>query len=957
MAVTWVYDQASDAVSWSSPIEEFLGFTDSVRGFTVVPVGAEPSGASGPPNFAFDLGGALIDPVLELIRSADQAGPVEVHLVVTSPDGVARTLAVRATPMTGSGNDSHQYYNGEIVDVTAQQRFELALESLVDRYRLLSEGSPDAVIVHQNGCLVYGNQAAMRLIGTGTTDEDYDRSIEEYYGTSIAGFLHPDEIESTLIGLATLTEVGQSLVHNNVRMLLPDGSCVRVDLTSLLTTWDNQPAYQVIMREARDSGGEQAANNHLAGLIAHVSDAVIGVDPGGLVDSWNDAAEKIYGWDRDDILGKPAALVAGVSPDHEDTLSGWVTESGQTAHSRKDGSLFEVLVSVEERVGEAGAGEGRYTICTELTDPAEIAIARRAGEERFEAVVGSLHEGIVMFNAQGLVSGCNHAATQILGARLEIGRDYKIFCGDSFTISHDGKLITAADFPHCVTQATRLPLNNVVVGVTSHVGAQQWLSLSSRYIDGNGSDHPAMVVCSFTDTTESRQNEAKLRWGAHHDTLTGLGNRVLFCEELALALVDARQMGSNLAVLFVDLDRFKMINDSLGHAAGDETLIALANRFKSLAGPKDIVCRFSGDEFAVLCVGVADLDTAVGMASACQQASNAPIELSSGRHTTLSSSVGVAYVPGGEVLGGEDQDVIQQADAAMYLAKEQGRGRVSVFDVELLASTTLTQVTYDELAQAVVNNELVLHYQPISQIKHTSPDGTGPMIVAHEALVRWNHPIRGQLGPLDFIPLAENSNLIYSIGRWVLRQACFDMAVWRKTVPAAASAYVAVNLSVQQLFDSELLESIRAALADSGLTPDGLVIEVTESMLMSDVSTATALLAQINDMGVGLAIDDFGTGYSSLAQLKRFPVKVLKIDKSFVDGLGVHASDEAIIATVVQLGEAFNMTVLAEGIETLEQLDRAAELGCSLYQGYLLSRPVPAREVDFVAGVLCTTTG
>jgi EAL domain-containing protein (putative c-di-GMP-specific phosphodiesterase class I) len=247
---------------------------------------------------------------------------------------------------------------------------------------------------------------------------------------------------------------------------------------------------------------------------------------------------------------------------------------------------------------------------------------------------------------------------------------------------------------------------------------------------------------------------------------------------------------------------------------------------------------------------------------------------------------------------------------------------------------------YDDLRHSIEHDELVVHYQPIASVE------TGN-IMALEALVRWNHPTRGLLGPMEFIPFAEETDLIFSLGRWVLREACHTMARWRKELPGAEDAYITVNLSVHQLSDATLLDSIADALADSGLPPEALVLEVTESLLMSETQETVDALRGIDEMGVGLAIDDFGTGESSLTRLKQFRVKVLKIDKSFVDGLGILDADEAIVAAIVQLSKALDMVVLAEGVETPDQLERVTALGCDLYQGYLMSRPISADHVDF----------
>jgi EAL domain-containing protein (putative c-di-GMP-specific phosphodiesterase class I) len=286
------------------------------------------------------------------------------------------------------------------------------------------------------------------------------------------------------------------------------------------------------------------------------------------------------------------------------------------------------------------------------------------------------------------------------------------------------------------------------------------------------------------------------------------------------------------------------------------------------------------------------------------------------------------------------QDILQQADAAMFQAKDKGRSRVEVFDESLRAKSVARLEIYDDLRHSIDHNEMAVHYQPIASVRDDR-------IVAMEALVRWHHPSRGLLGPMEFIPFAEETDLIFSLGRWVLREACQTMATWRRELAGAQDAYITVNLSAHQLGDPDLLDTISSALNDSGLPPEALVMEVTESMLMSDTSATIAMLGGIHEMGVGLAIDDFGTGYSSLAQLKRFPVKILKIDKSFVDGLGTFENDEAIVAAIVQLSKALGLVVLAEGVETELQLKRVTELGCDLYQGYLMSRPTRADRVDF----------
>jgi diguanylate cyclase (GGDEF)-like protein/PAS domain S-box-containing protein len=954
-SVTWVYDLAKDTVIWSSPIERLFGFEEGVRGFSVLrndtmvladgrPAGAgddDSDGSCAETRFAdgADTGDALLAPILAPIRHGVPPTEFDLKMDVHCPDGVIHSVVVRASPMPSPEGPSdllsgeiEPFYIGVVVDVTAQQRYETELGELVDRYRLLTEVSPDVVFVHQNGRFVYGNRAMGRLIGA-TTDEEYAQAFAKYYGALITDFNHPDDLADVIDRLAQLTEPGQFFEHGEVRFILPDGSVKMMELTSIRTSWAGEPAYQVIARDISERRAAEAANRYRASLVAHVSDAIIGIDADGRIESWNEAAQAIYGWRESEVAGLSISAVVTANR----TESASVLERGQRIHRRKDGSEVDVLVSIDPLIDDDTQPSGWVVVCTELTDARQAEAGRRAAEERYEAVVASLSEGIVLFDEFGNVSAHNQAAGRILGDRLGSGNGHQIFTGASIAIEANGHPLSANMFPHARTLDTGESEDDMVIGVTDGSGKRQWLSLSSRLLSGAGQSDAPMVVCSFTDVTDRKAAEAQLHWLAYHDSLTGLGNRSLFSDELERELMVSMQRGTNLAVLFIDLDRFKLVNDSFGHASGDEVLLALAQRFKSAVRGGDVVSRFSGDEFVVLCRNVHDVHVAVSLATEYSRLLSEPVQLSTGRNVVVTSSVGVSFVMRGRQSA---QDILQQADVAMFQAKNKGRARVEVFDESLRAKSVARLEIYDDLRHSIDHNEMAVHYQPIAQV------GTD-RIVAMEALVRWNHPSRGLLGPMEFIPFAEETDLIFSLGRWVLREACQTMATWRNELPGAEDAYITVNLSAHQLSDPELLDTISSALADSGLPAEALVMEVTESMLMSDTSASIAMLGGIHEMGVGLAIDDFGTGYSSLAQLKRFPVKILKIDKSFVDGLGTFENDEAIVAAIVQLSKALGLVVLAEGVETPIQLQRVTELGCDLYQGYLMSRPTRADRVDF----------
>ena len=419
---------------------------------------------------------------------------------------------------------------------------------------------------------------------------------------------------------------------------------------------------------------------------------------------------------------------------------------------------------------------------------------------------------------------------------------------------------------------------------------------------------------------------------ATHDALTGLANRtrILDClEERLLRPEDVAGIG----VLFVDLDRFKLVNDSLGHEVGDEVLRTTARRLAACVRPGDLVGRLAGDEFVVVCSGLHREESAVGLSERICRELATPMKVG-GRDLVVTASVGVAHaVPG----IGADQ-LLRDADVAMYRAKQRGRARTEVFGNSMRAELLERVELERELRVAILRHEFRLHYQPTMSLK----SGAAQLV---EALVRWEHPVRGLVPPDEFIPVAEDTRLIVPIGGWVLRQACRDLASWRREHPELAELQVSVNLSACQFADDDLVRTVAAALAETGLPPDALWLEITESVVMDGVERTVETLSALRSLGVHLSIDDFGTGYSSLSYLKRFPIDVLKIDRSFVDGFGSDPEDEAIVTAVVRLAQALGLETVAEGIENPRQLVGLSELGCDAGQGYFFSRPLSADDV------------
>jgi diguanylate cyclase (GGDEF)-like protein/PAS domain S-box-containing protein len=443
---------------------------------------------------------------------------------------------------------------------------------------------------------------------------------------------------------------------------------------------------------------------------------------------------------------------------------------------------------------------------------------------------------------------------------------------------------------------------------------------------------PACFVSHCLDISQRKRAEDELSWQAHHDALTGLPNRKLFVERLQGELDRRRarpQAEGLVAVLFVDLDNFKVVNDSLGHGAGDRLLEAVGERVRRLLRPEDVVARFGGDEFTVLLPGVSDERHAVRIADRLAGALRAPIMLD-GQQRFITASVGLSLSQ--EADGA--QDLLRDADAAMYRAKELGKARIELFDGSMRARAVERLELESALQGALERGELCLHYQP--QVELSTGAVTGV-----EALLRWQHPELGLVAPLRFIPLAEQNGLIVPIGAWVVREACRQAAAWN-----APGLTMSVNVSPRQLGTGDFAVVVREALAESGLAPGSLCLEVTESALLADVDGATATLNELKALGIRLAIDDFGVGHASLGHLRQLlPVDTLKIDKSFVDGILDDAEDSAIVRTVVALAHSLGLNVVAEGVEHAEQAERLSGMDCQEAQGYLFARPQPADEI------------
>jgi len=481
---------------------------------------------------------------------------------------------------------------------------------------------------------------------------------------------------------------------------------------------------------------------------------------------------------------------------------------------------------------------------------------------------------------------------------------------------------------HARTHLTGEPLH-LEYRLVARDGAVVWVRDEARVIADREGDEPVLQGY-LLDVTAAKEAEDQLRHQAFHDPLTSLANRALFTDRVEHALVVHGATGDEVAVLFLDLDDFKAVNDTLGHPAGDALLRAVGERLRSALSPRHTVARLGGDEFAILVeetAGAAAVDVAESLIGALQD----PFEVE-GREMFITASVGIAVGTGADNL-------LRAADVAMYGAKASGKAQYVVYAPRMDEDSVGRLELVADLRRAHVDEEFVLHYQPTVELE------TGA-IVGVEALVRWQHPTRGLLPPMDFIPIAEETGRIVEIGRWVLSEACRQAACWRAELPVAESLELSVNVSTRQVRRPALLEDVRSALAASGLPPAALTLEITESVLARRREEMTSILEEVTGLGVHLALDDFGTGYSSLSLLQNLPVHTLKVDRSFVRSIDTGPERRAFVRAIVDIAEALDLRVVAEGIEVAGQVAELRQLGCRLGQGFYFAHPVASSELE-----------
>jgi len=529
----------------------------------------------------------------------------------------------------------------------------------------------------------------------------------------------------------------------------------------------------------------------------------------------------------------------------------------------------------------------------------------------------------IVWNMNGEITQWNCSATQIFGysSQEAIGRQANPLIVPSYI-----KTYTQSLWDGLINQQGGTRSINENVTKDGRTIICEWFN--TPLLDPTGQ---VVGAISFVqDITERTQVEKQLLQSAFFDALTGLPNRAFFSDRLHQAATRAKRQGDRLfAVLFLDLDRFKVVNDSLGHMTGDQLLIEVAQRLQACLGPDDTLAHLSGDEFAILLENIQEIDDAISMAERVQEAVKVPFNLN-GHEVFTTLSIGIAL---STIDYQKPDNLLRDADTAMYRAKSLGKARYEIFTLAMhVHAVTLLQLESD-LRRAMRRQEFRVHYQPIVALESNK-------VIGFEALARWQHPTRGLVSPAEFIPVAEETNLIVPIGWWVLEAACQQMRSWQTQFPTTASWAMSVNLSGKQIAQPDFVERIHQILSATGLSPQCLKLEITESVLMQNPEVITALFLQLRDLGIRLSIDDFGTGYSSLAYLHHFPIDTLKIDRSFVKSVDTDVEKLAIIRTIVTLAWNLGMDVIAEGVETAKQLAQLKALNCEAGQGYFFAKPM-----------------
>jgi diguanylate cyclase (GGDEF)-like protein/PAS domain S-box-containing protein len=830
-----------------------------------------------------------------------------------------------------SDSDRKDLLNGAPRDFTGRKHTEDTLKEDEQRFRALLDNSYDVItVLDSHGSILYQSPSVRRVLGD-DPEEKIGKSVFE------PGRVHREDLEKVRQAFAEVMANPGVPRTVDYRIRHADGSWRYID--SVAVNLLNDPSVAGVVVNYRDvterkeaEGRLREAEERYRTLVETVpavtyTDRAVGSYP-DLAVYTSPQIEELVGYSVQEWLD-PERVLWEERLHPEDRT--WVLTAEERSRASgepfseeyrllaKDGSV--VWVRDEAVLLRNEAGEPLYWqgVLVDVTDRKEAEEALRESEERLRRLADAALEGILVTD-EGVILEANRALTDMLGYEASdvVGRSAVEFIAPEHRELVRQKIASGNEEPY------------EIIGISKD-GTLLDLEVRGRAYSYQGRK---VRVTAVRDITERKKVEKRLEHQAFHDALTDLPNRQLLLDRLGHALRRTRRRrGRRVAALLMDLDNFKSINDSLGHEVGDLLLVVVAERLKRLLRPEDTLARFGGDEFVVLLEHVEGADVPVRVAKRIIEELRDPFVLE-GREVYTRASIGIAI---GEARTKDPGDLLRNADTAMYLAKDEGSG-YKVFDTAMGHRAIDRLEAENDLRRAVEQEEFVVHYQPIVSLQ------TGE-IFAVEALVRWEHPERGLLNPDEFVSLAEDSDLVVPMGEQVLRAACFRAKEWQEAHPRTPPLVMSVNLSARQLSRPDLAETVEGILKETELEGSCLTLDVTETVYVRTLAGNTATLDRLRDLEARIFIDDFGVGYSSLAYLKRLPADALKIDRSFVKGLGEDVEDTAIVHMIIELAHTLGLEVIAEEVETNEQVALLKEMGCNMAQGYHFTKPLPPEEI------------
>jgi diguanylate cyclase (GGDEF)-like protein/PAS domain S-box-containing protein len=867
-------------------------------------------------------GGFLPPPAA--VRSTDGGKNIlETELKRPRKDGSQIDVSVWAAPIRDPHGEMFSWI-AFFADITDRKRAEEELRRRADHFHTLLDRTQDVVaVIDADSTIQYLNPAVERALGF---------SASELVGQKGLDYLRPGDRTRALETLAgpLAAQAGPTTFDFRHK----DGSWRTLEAVASMLGQADAPTFVLNARDVTGRPAPSASNLH-SQVIDSVTDAVTTFDLEFRIVSMNPSARRIFDIDSAKVAGQRT----------EDLLNGWQqmppreeirqrliqrqSWKGEIQYRQPKGAVLILEASVAAIHDAQGELTGYVAIQRDVTERNRAAEALRASEERYALAAKSTNDGIFDWDLRKEEIYYSPRWKQMLG----YGENDIVGLPDEWFM-----LVHPDDVQNLKTQVARhlkgqLPVLEGEYRIRRKDGQYVWmLARATAVRDAKGV--AIRLVGSQSDISEQKAVEDQLLHEAFHDALTGLPNRVLFVDRLGV-LVDRARHGKNpkhFAVLFVDVDRFKYVNDSLGHLAGDEFLIEVGRRLQSCVGEKDTLARYGGDEFTILLDQMSGAWAVQAFCEKLQKVMAAPFEYQ-GEEFYSSLSVGSTF----SALGYErPDDMMRDADTALYQAKARGRGRHVAFDKSMHAEARAKLQLEADLRRAIERGEFRILYQPLIALGMATRQGR---LAGFEALVRWHHPTRGVLSPSQFLPAAEETGLILEIDRWVLREACLQMRTWQTMYPHRLPLHVSVNLSGQHFLQLDLAQQIRTILKETTLNPEFLRIELTESVLVKN-PTASEVFRELREIKVQLNLDDFGTGYSSLSYLSKFPVDRLKIDRSFVMAMTGNGQNTEIVRTILQLAHNLKLNVVAEGVETAEQLESLRAFGCEFAQGYHLAYPL-----------------